>query len=677
MLNLSQIKHANTILNLLINNDSYMTVDDLQNAALISRRSVFYTLKKINVELNANNLDSISSLKGIGYYLTDETKNSINLELTKTYNKIPKYDRQVLIIWDLINHGMISNRSCMTKFNISSHTAIEDITSVTKILKKRNLNVEQRRQGKILTGSSVSSRLWILEQLNTRLSPIHKLINIDADTNATIEESLHDLETKSGNYFTENAIEILTEFISWLLPFVKDTSNNLNDVPDSYASQSKKVVCWADTLLAQFDIVNKYESLFLSQIINTIQFSQINDSDELTQQVQQIAHQMIEKFNSISGSNIESNSLELSLTTHLLSTLYRTNLQINYAHPDINDFVSSHNELFIFTKYAVTPFEKFINKKLSDDEISLITIYFGGQLQDMNRSRNWDTDVLIVCSSGIGTSTLLKNQLTNRYPNVSFSEPLSGFQFDNCPLDDVKLIVSTISLEPTQPVPLIKVSPLLTQENLKKIDQELNSSFSNTDNYNIQVETIIDIISDYVRIEDSDGLSNALNNYFKAYSVNSSKNKPAFPIQKPDIIPLQNITKLSTSINWTDAIKDAFKPLRQNGSVTNNYIEKIIDLTNTKGPFMFLGNGVFLAHAAPNDGVKKMGISILSTDKNISLTVNGYQPKEIRLIIALAPIDKEQHLENLAIIFKKIQNPKWLDTLNKSHSKEEIFNLLK
>lgn len=677
MLNLSQIKHANTILNLLINNDSYMTVDDLQNAALISRRSVFYTLKKINVELNANNLDSISSLKGVGYYLTDETKNSINLELTKTYNKIPKYDRQVLIIWDLINHGMISNRSCMTKFNISSHTAIEDITSVTKILKKRNLNVEQRRQGKILTGSSVSSRLWILEQLNTRLSPIHKLINIDADTNATIEESLHDLETKSGNYFTENAIEILTEFISWLLPFVKDTSNNLNDVPDSYASQSKKVVCWADTLLAQFDIVNKYESLFLSQIINTIQFSQINDSDELTQQVQQIAHQMIEKFNSISGSNIESNSLELSLTTHLLSTLYRTNLQINYAHPDINDFVSSHNELFIFTKYAVTPFEKFINKKLSDDEISLITIYFGGQLQDMNRSRNWDTDVLIVCSSGIGTSTLLKNQLTNRYPNVSFSEPLSSFQFDNCPLDDVKLIVSTISLEPTQPVPLIKVSPLLTQENLKKIDQELNSSFSNTDNSNIQVETIIDIISDYVRIEDSDGLRNALNNYFKAYSVNSSKNKPAFPIQKPDIIPLQNITKLSTSINWTDAIKDAFKPLRQNGSVTNNYIEKIIDLTNTKGPFMFLGNGVFLAHAAPNDGVKKMGISILSTDKNISLTVNGYQPKEIRLIIALAPIDKEQHLENLAIIFKKIQNPKWLDTLNKSHSKEEIFNLLK
>lgn len=360
-----------------------------------------------------------------------------------------------------------------------------------------------------------------------------------------------------------------------------------------------------------------------------------------------------------------------------MSTLYRTNLQINYAHPDINDFVSSHNELFIFTKYAVTPFEKFINKKLSDDEISLITIYFGGQLQDMNRSRNWDTDVLIVCSSGIGTSTLLKNQLTNRYPNVSFSEPLSSFQFDNCPLDDVKLIVSTISLEPTQPVPLIKVSPLLTQENLKKIDQELNSSFSNTDNSNIQVETIIDIISDYVRIEDSDGLRNALNNYFKAYSVNSSKNKPAFPIQKPDIIPLQNITKLSTSINWTDAIKDAFKPLRQNGSVTNNYIEKIIDLTNTKGPFMFLGNGVFLAHAAPNDGVKKMGISILSTDKNISLTVNGYQPKEIRLIIALAPIDKEQHLENLAIIFKKIQNPKWLDTLNKSHSKEEIFNLLK
>jgi len=368
--------------------------------------------------------------------------------------------------------------------------------------------------------------------------------------------------------------------------------------------------------------------------------------------------------------------MELALTTHLLSTLYRTNLQINYSHPDINDFVTSHNELFIFTKYAITPFEKFINKKLSDDEISLITIYFGGQLQDINRTRNWDTDVLIVCSSGIGTSTLLKNQLTNRYPNITFSEPLSNFQFDNCPLNDVKLIVSTINLESKQHVPFIKVSPLLTKDNLKKIDQELNPIISNYDNSPIKVETVIDIISDYVRIEDPIGLSNALSNYFKSSNNGLSKSKILPKSQNNNLIPITNIIKSSDNITWINAILETFGPLKLNSSITNKYMEKIINLTNEKGPFMYLGNGVFLAHAAPNDGVKKMGISIFSSKENIDFKIPNFPTKKINLIIGLAPIDKKEHLETLAILFKKIQDQNWLKKVQYTENNLEIFELL-
>lgn len=676
MLNFSQIKHADIILNLLINSESYLSISDILDSTLISRRSVFYTLKKINNELDENNIDSISNIKGLGYYLTDNAKKSINLELAKTYNKISKYDRQVLIIWDLVNNRIISNKSCMDKFGISNHTAIEDINSIISILKERDLTVIQTRKGKILSGSTVSGRLWILEQLNNRVSLIHKLITINSDTKLIIENHLHFLESESGNYFTENAISILTEFIGWLLNFINKQNNLLSDVPLGYLSQSNINSTWATKLLSQFNISNKFESLFLSQIINTIQFSQINDSNELTKKVQFIAKEIIEKFNTISGSNIKSNSMELALTTHLLSTLYRTNLQINYSHPDINDFVTSHNELFIFTKYAITPFEKFINKKLSDDEISLITIYFGGQLQDINRTRNWDTDVLIVCSSGIGTSTLLKNQLTNRYPNITFSEPLSNFQFDNCPLNDVKLIVSTINLESKQHVPFIKVSPLLTKDNLKKIDQELNPIISNYDNSPIKVETVIDIISDYVRIEDPIGLSNVLSNYFKSSNNGLSKSKILPKSQNNNLIPITNIIKSSDNITWINAILETFGPLKLNSSITNKYIEKIINLTNEKGPFMYLGNGVFLAHAAPNDGVKKMGISIFSSKENIDFKIPNFPTKKINLIIGLAPIDKKEHLETLAILFKKIQDQNWLKKVQSTENNLEIFELL-
>jgi Transcriptional antiterminator len=38
------------------------------------------------------------------------------------------------------------------------------------------------------------------------------------------------------------------------------------------------------------------------------------------------------------------------------------------------------------TKYAIYPFEKYIGKPLTDDELALITVYFGGELKKMPAS---------------------------------------------------------------------------------------------------------------------------------------------------------------------------------------------------------------------------------------------------------------------------------------------------
>ncbi|GAB7169313.1 hypothetical protein TUA1478L_13090 [Lactiplantibacillus plantarum] len=48
-------------------------------------------------------------------------------------------------------------------------------------------------------------------------------------------------------------------------------------------------------------------------------------------------------------------------------------------------------------------------------------------------------------------------------------------------------------------------------------------------------------------------------------------------------------------------------PLLEDYSVEKNYIDQIIHLTESNGPYMVIGSGVMLAHAAPRDGVNNLG----------------------------------------------------------------------
>ncbi|KRM12604.1 PTS sugar transporter subunit IIA [Paucilactobacillus suebicus] len=677
---LEQIKHGQKIINELLNSSHYLTVEELQEKLHISRRSVFYAFKKINIFLDEQNVEPINNVKNLGYFLTDNSKSEllINQDSNKTQKSYSKNERQTILIWNLINKDKVSISKAMKKFNISNHTAINDFAIVDDVLKKRELYVEQSSKGKILSGSKISARTWVLEQLNDPHSIIHNLIGTDQAELNFIQKKLHDLEKLSGNYFSDNAILILSEFIYWLVNFISNKKYVLKSIPDNYKDLQSVSTNWSSNFLKHYQICNNYETQFLAQILYTSQFSSINTSDTLNKEMHVVTQQVIEKFNIASGSNLSSYSLEVSLSTHLLSTLYRSSLGIKYKHPDLESFIDKYHDLFIFSKYAVKPFEDYIGKTLNDDEISLIAVYFGGQLRDIHRRKDWNTDVLLVCPSGIGTSVLLKNQLTTRYPDITFSEPLSVFQFNNCPLDDIKLIISTIELNVKENIPTLRVSPLLTKEDLRKVDSVLSENRDNEIIPKVNTNTLLDIIGDYARIEDVDGLTNAINNYLDAYnskymhSNNLSNNKT----ELGRVISLNNITCLNKVVPWENAIAESFTQLKRSGSVTQKYIDRIIELTMTKGPYMLLGNGVFLAHAAPQDGVRRLGISVLVSHKPIKVSPQNFEPCEIKLIIALAPVDQKKHLKVLSELFQKIQDKKWLKNIEAASDEEDIFNML-
>ncbi|PTE44915.1 transcription antiterminator BglG, partial [Staphylococcus epidermidis] len=76
-----------------------------------------------------------------------------------------------------------------------------------------------------------------------------------------------------------------------------------------------------------------------------------------------------------------------------------------------------------------------------------------------------------MCGSGVGTSQLLNAKLTNIYPEFDIIEAYSIYEIDEVELMEmnVDMVISTV---PTQynTIKSITVSPLLTQEDIKKLN---------------------------------------------------------------------------------------------------------------------------------------------------------------------------------------------------------------
>ncbi|MCQ5204281.1 HTH domain-containing protein, partial [Mordavella massiliensis] len=67
MIEFSHVRHGNEMLLELLNSPSVVSLKTLENKLHLSRRSIFYVIKHVNKELDAEGLYEIENIRGIGY----------------------------------------------------------------------------------------------------------------------------------------------------------------------------------------------------------------------------------------------------------------------------------------------------------------------------------------------------------------------------------------------------------------------------------------------------------------------------------------------------------------------------------------------------------------------------------------------------------------------------------
>jgi mannitol/fructose-specific phosphotransferase system IIA component (Ntr-type) len=138
----------------------------------------------------------------------------------------------------------------------------------------------------------------------------------------------------------------------------------------------------------------------------------------------------------------------------------------------------------------------------------------------------------------------------------------------------------------------------------------------------------------------------------------------------PDLIQLQVAVK-----DWRGAVRQGGELLQRAGICEARYVDAMIRAVEQLGPYMVLAPGLALAHARPEDGVIKVGMSIITLSTPVDFGSKENDP--VKLVISFGGIDKTSHIGMLQELARFLMVPENQEFLRNASSIDEIMKVLK
>ncbi|MCK2000519.1 PTS sugar transporter subunit IIA [[Brevibacterium] frigoritolerans] len=124
--------------------------------------------------------------------------------------------------------------------------------------------------------------------------------------------------------------------------------------------------------------------------------------------------------------------------------------------------------------------------------------------------------------------------------------------------------------------------------------------------------------------------------------------------------------------NWEEAIEVASMPLLKNNYIEESYVRAMIRNVKEFGPYIVLLPHIAMPHSRPEDGVSKLGVSILITEKDVLFP----NEKVANVFIVLAAVDSTSHLELLSQLMELLSSEEKVQTLIEATSYKELLSIL-
>ena len=709
------------ILNLLINSGTDLNVEDLANRLGVSKRMIRYDIDEINRYLRENEITEIDKKPNspLKFNLSKEEKekveNLINNINIKTY--IFSADERVgILLYELLNSNRVFTYSeFQKKLSISKTTLVNDIKKVKEWLSEYNIEIiKVSNKGFKISGDENDIRKAMISLLidksnyniietlekiynnenNSILGSIKKL-DINKKNMEYIKELVKELEKNFGVFSEEDFLNLVIALFVIInragkLPINKENKS----LSSNYKKEYEAALEISHKIKEKFSIDLGKEEVDI--IASKILSGSKNEGDLFESKdyfdACYIAGAIMDNLRLTYGKSFRmDNNLFESFINHLKSLIFRLKYNIISKNPILDTIISNYKNEFTLVKEGTNFIEDKFGYILSDDEIGYIVMYIEATIEknkkdESGRSKN----IIIACSAGFATGRLLEAKIKGSFEvNVVGVTSIHNISRLLEVKEKIDYIISPVNIDKNYKVPVIKVSPILsnddrqelgkylslknindkvtTQKNSEKIDK-----LKNINNKEVNIEEIIGIIEKSTNIINENKLKNDLSSYFNKINDNKTIDNNTIELRK--YIFEDNIQLNLEADNWEEAIRLSAMPLLKNKDITEEYIDAMIENINNLGAYIVVDDGIAIPHARPDNYVKNFGITINTYSKPITIGSHN----NINIFITIASTNNEDHIELITQIMKLIENESLIDMLNrKDVSKVDIIRMLK
>lgn len=106
--------------------------------------------------------------------------------------------------------------------------------------------------------------------------------------------------------------------------------------------------------------------------------------------------------------------------------------------------------------------------------------------------------------------------------------------------------------------------------------------------------------------------------------------------------------------DWKEAVKAGTDLLLGAGCIEPAYLAAIIRHHEELGPYMVVAPGIVLAHARPEEGAKKVGLSLVTLKDPIAFGNETNDP--VKLVLTFSTVDQQVHLDLLSNLMELLSN---------------------
>lgn len=653
----------------------------LENKYALSRRQVSYSFNKINNWLEDNNYPTIRRTNSgkfiISPILIDLFAEKVGESASANYILSEKERAQLILLLLLSSEEELSLAHFSIELEVSKNTVLRDIKYTQILVRTYQLEiVYSRMYGYDIIGSEWNKRKLLVKVLQVIMGfykgeqYIQRVILISSEEIEKIKMQMEDVEKQLHLQFIDEKMKLLPYIIAILLKRIKKGKL----ITDSYhidyeeLSDTKEYEA-AEILIQGVGKIPKVERLFItlqlltSNVLST-QFLTDKEIPQLTRSLRD-SLDLFEKKACITLKGKE--ELLNKLVLHMKPAYYRIKYHLTTDYTLIEKVSEEFEAIHYIVKDAIKPFEQYIGCEIPESEIMFITIFIGGHLINSGERIQAKKKAVVVCPNGVSISHLMEHTLRDLFPEFYFYQALSIREFEKLEFE-YDLVFSPVPLQTDKH--LFIIDQFISDFEKLQLRQRVMKGIFGLDSSVINIEQLINVIEKHAKVEEKQLLEKALQNYFSFQATNEISQKSDYVLS--DFITPETIVLQERVEDWKEAIALAAGPLLQKGAVTKSYVEVIQKQYPKMSPHIVLRLNIAIPHASPEDGVNRVGMSLLRIREGLEFD----DKHKVHLVVVIAALDKKKHLNALLQLMKLADQTEVINEMAQMDHLSDIYKVI-